>query len=156
MRLSEADALDRAAGADHGILATVHPARGADAVPACFVIEGEVIAIPIDRIKPKRSTTLQRTRNLEADPRATLLCEHWDAADWSRLWWVRLTLRRSVEAAATTERLELALRQRYPQYETEPFAGILTFRIVAVLGWAAGEGSGVGAPGRQKMVPGPP
>ena len=32
-------------------------------------------------------------RNLEADPRATLLVEHWDRSDWSRLWWVRAELR---------------------------------------------------------------
>jgi hypothetical protein len=137
MKLTRVEALRRAAAADHGILATLHADRGVDVVPACFVIEAETVAIPIDRVKPKTSTSLQRTRNLDADPRATLLCEHWDPDDWSRLWWVRLGLRRSEETAVTTERLEAALRRRYRQYEDQPFSGVLTFRIVAVLGWSA-------------------
>jgi len=137
MELTTADALQRATEADHGILATVHPSRGVDAVPACFVIDGDVVAIPVDRVKPKRSTELQRIRNLEADPRATLLCEHWDAADWSRLWWVRLALVRSTETAAVVTGLETQLTRRYPQYASTTFARILTFRIVEIAGWSA-------------------
>jgi hypothetical protein len=138
MHLDAAEALRRAAGADHGVLATLNPERGVDAVPACFVIEDDVVAIPVDQVKPKGSTRLQRTRNLDADPRATLLCEHWDPVDWSRLWWVRLTLLRTVEKSERHEALEVALRDRYPQYRTEQFAAILTFRIVHIQGWAAG------------------
>jgi hypothetical protein len=138
MKLTRVEALRRAAAADHGILATVHADRGVDVVPACFVIEAETVAIPIDRVKPKTSTRLQRTRNLDADPRATLLCEHWDAADWSRLWWVRLSLVRSKESTRRIDQLRRALVERYAQYEAEPFADVLTFRIVGILGWAAG------------------
>ncbi len=68
------------------------PPAGVDSVPVCFVVDGDLIAIPIDTIKPKRSTRLGRLRNLEADPRATLLVEHWDFDDWSTLWWVRASL----------------------------------------------------------------
>ena len=46
----------------------------------------------IDKVKPKKSSRLQREDNLEADPRGALLVEHWDADDWSRLWWVRADL----------------------------------------------------------------
>ena len=35
--------------------------------------------------------------NLAADPRASLLVEHWDAGDWSRLWWVRADLEHVAE-----------------------------------------------------------
>jgi hypothetical protein len=137
MKLSVDEVRRRATSADHGILATLHPTRGVDTVPAAFVIDGDVVAIPIDEVKPKASTDLQRSRNLAADPRASLLCEHWDAVDWSRLWWVRISLRRSDEAAEVLARLEAALRRRYPQYESAPFAGILTFRIVEISGWSA-------------------
>jgi hypothetical protein len=137
MKLSADEARQRAAGADHGVLATLHPTRGVDTVPAAFVIDGDLVAIPIDRIKPKASTDLQRSRNLDADPRASLLCEQWDAVDWSRLWWVRISLRRSDEPAEIVAGLKARLRRRYPQYEAEPFAGILTFRIVEISGWSA-------------------
>jgi hypothetical protein len=137
VRLSADEARRRATGADHGIFATIHPTRGVDTVPAVFVIDGDLVAVPVDRVKPKASTSLQRSRNLDADPRASLLCEHWDAVDWSRLWWVRISLRRTDEPAETVAGLEAGLRRRYPQYEAEPFVAILTFRIVEISGWSA-------------------
>jgi hypothetical protein len=137
MKLSADEARLRATAADHGVLATLHPRRGVDAVPAAFVIDGDVLAIPIDRVKPKASTDLQRTRNLHADPRASLLCEHWDPVDWSRLWWVRFSLHRSDEPPEVVAGLVAGLRRRYPHYESAPFAGILTFRIVEISGWSA-------------------
>lgn len=137
MHLTTDEALRRAAAADHGVLATLHQSRGADLVPACFAIEGDRVAIPIDSVKPKGSAALGRIRNLERDARATLLVEHWDAADWSRLWWVRLLLVRTAEPPERVAGLERALRERYPQYATAPFVEILTFRIDHIGGWAA-------------------
>src|SRR5881396_639818 len=116
MRLTADDALVRVAAADHGILATVRAGHGPDLVPACYALEDDVVAIPIDRVKPKASTELQRERNLAADPRATLLVEGWDPVDWTKLWWVRLRLERSAEGPETVARLEARLRERYPQY----------------------------------------
>jgi hypothetical protein len=137
MHLSESEARRRAADADHGILSTIHPSRGVDAVPTCFVIDGDVVAIPVDTVKAKGSLSLQRIRNLEADPRASLLCEHWDPVDWSRLWWVRLTLTRSEEDDATVAGLTAQLRDKYPQYASAPFAAILSLRIGEVASWSA-------------------
>jgi hypothetical protein len=137
MHLDRDEALRRAAAADHGVLATLHASRGADLVPACFAVTGNWLAIPIDSIKPKRSTALGRIRNLERDPRATLLVEHWDAADWSRLWWVRLSLVRREASESTAAELERGLRERYAQYARERFVALLTFRIDAVVGWEA-------------------
>jgi hypothetical protein len=152
MQLPRAEALARAAGSDHGILATLHRDRGVDAVPACFVIEGDLVAIPIERVKAKRSADLQRARNLRQDPRAVLLCEHWDGDDWSRLWWVRLNLRSSADESDSRERLEALLRRKYPEYEDAPFDAILTLRIVDVSGWSADSSVDVksdeSAPGR--------
>lgn len=137
MHLDRAEALRRVAAADHGVLATLHEPRGADLVPACFAIDGDRLAIPVDQVKPKGSTALGRIRNLERDPRATLLVEHWDAADWSKLWWVRLLLVRTTEPPERVADLERALRNRYAQYATAPFVDILTFRIDHVGGWSA-------------------
>jgi PPOX class probable F420-dependent enzyme len=139
MRLAEDEARVRLAAHDHGILCTVHPARGVDAVPVAYVVDGDgYVGVPIDRVKPKTSSRLQRERNLEADPRATLLVEHWDADDWSRLWWVRAELR--WQGDADTERaaaLAALLAGRYPQYRDQPFTRVLVLRIVGVTGWAA-------------------
>ncbi len=137
MHLERSEALRRAAAADHGVLATLHEPRGADLVPACFAIIHDRVAIPIDAVKPKGSTALGRIRNLERDPRATLLVEHWDAEDWSRLWWVRLLLVRSAERPERVAELERALRGRYRQYAETAFLEILTFRIDGISGWAA-------------------
>jgi hypothetical protein len=137
MHLDHDEAMRRAMAADHGVLATLHASRGADLVPACFAITGEWLAVPIDSVKPKGSTALGRIRNLERDPRATLLVEQWDAADWSRLWWVKLSLIRRDATPPTAATLEQGLRDRYPQYAREQFVALLTFGIEAVVGWAA-------------------
>jgi hypothetical protein len=151
MHLDRTEALRRAAAADHGVLATLSGPHGADLVPACFAIDGDRLAIPIDSVKPKGSTALGRVRNLERDPRATLLVEHWDPVDWSRLWWVRLLLRRTEEPASQVAVLERGLRDRYPQYRDATFVEILTFRIEHVGGWEAAPPSrtrgATGSPG---------
>jgi PPOX class probable F420-dependent enzyme len=137
MHLVKAEALRRAGLADHGVLATLNRTGAADLVPACFAIVGDRLAIPIDSVKPKGSTALGRLRNLERDPRATLLVEHWDAGDWTRLWWVRLSLRRGAATEQVLHELVNALRGRYPQYRDAPFTDVLTFRIEQAGGWSA-------------------
>lgn len=139
MRPTADEALRWAATADHGVLGTLRAGQGPDLVPVCFAIEAPRLAIPVDRVKPKASADLQRIRNLMADPRATLLVEGWDAADWSRLWWVRLRLEPKPAAPAEAARLAALLSDRYPQYRTAPFERLLTFRIVEVTGWAASD-----------------
>lgn len=137
MHLDRAEAMHRATSADHGVLATLNRTGTADLVPVCFAILDGVVAIPIDSIKPKRSTALGRVRNLERDPRATLLIERWDPADWGRLWWVRISLIRAAVAPELGARLEQSLRDRYPQYAMAAFVAILAFRVDAIGGWAA-------------------
>ena len=139
MHLSPAEALRRATEADHGVLATLNATHGADLVPACFAIEDGWLAIPIDAVKPKGSTALGRIRNLERDPRASLLVEHWDPDDWTRLWWVRVILLRRDAPDELRGRLEAGLRRRYPQYARARFVEVLTFRIDRIGGWSAGD-----------------
>jgi hypothetical protein len=139
MRLTATEARARLAAHDHGVLCTVHAERGVDAVPVVYVVdEGGCAGIPVDRVKPKSSSRLQRERNLEADPRAALLVEHWDRDDWSRLWWVRAELRwQGNAAAARAADLAARLAGAYPQYRDQPFIRVLALRVVAVTGWAA-------------------
>ena len=138
MRLADDEARARLAANDHGILCTVHPDRGVDAVPVAYVVDEDgYIGVPVDTVKPKTSSRLQRERNLEADPRATLLVEHWDPDDWSRLWWVRAELRLQDEVEGRTATLAAGLAGRYPQYRDQPFTRVLVLRIVGITGWAA-------------------
>jgi len=138
MRLTQSDALARLADHDHGVLATVHSERGIDAVPVVYVVVGDHLAVPIDLVKPKASLRLQRERNLEADDRATLLVEHWDRADWEKLWWVRAEMRwDGSPPARVTDAATAALAECFPQYRERPFARLILFRLVAVTGWSA-------------------
>jgi PPOX class probable F420-dependent enzyme len=141
MRLAEDEARARLAAHDHATLCTVHAERGVDAVPVAYVVDDDgYVGVPVDLVKPKASLQLQRERNLEADPRATLLAEYWDPDDWSRLWWVRAELRWQGDVdvdAARAAALGALLAGRYPQYRDQPFARVLVLRIVGVTGWAA-------------------
>ncbi len=122
---------------DHGVLATVHPHRAVDAVPVCFVVAGTHVVIPSDLVKPKSSPVLQRERNLDADPRAVLLCDHWDPVDWSRLWWVRASMTRIAPDTDRRRDLGSLLSLKYRQYEHQPFADLMVFVITELSGWSA-------------------
>jgi PPOX class probable F420-dependent enzyme len=139
MRLAEHDARARLRSASHGVLATHHPTDGIDAVPVCFVLAGDCVVTPVDTVKAKRSTRLQRTTNLAADPRATLLCEQWDDHDWDRLWWVRARLRHVPgPGPSLLERSAQALRDKYPAYrDSDALAGLVVLEVVALSGWSS-------------------
>ena len=134
MRLAEDEARARLAAHDHGVLCTLHAERGVDAVPVVYALDDDYLGVPVDRVKPKASSRLQRERNLEADPRATLLVEHWDRDDWSQLWWVRAELHFEGDAAPA---LAALLAERFEQYRDQPFDRVLLLRIVGITGWAA-------------------
>jgi hypothetical protein len=140
VRLSDDQCWDRLARADHGVLCTT-AARGAiDAVPVCYAVVGEVIASPVDLVKPKESTELGRLKNLERDATATLLCERWSRHDWARLWWVRAQLVRRPSHDVTTsllEESEAALRERYYQYRGVEFAELIVFDVTSLAGWTS-------------------
>jgi len=140
MRLPEDEARARLAAHDHGVLCTVHPERGVDVVPVVYVLDDGHVGVPIDRVKPKTSSRLQRERNLERDPRAALLIDHWDRDDWSRLWWVRAELRFRSEADDRAPALAGRLALRYPQYRDQPFDRVVVLRVVGVTGWSAAAG----------------
>ncbi len=138
MRLSDEAARAQLAAHDHAVLCTMHPERGIDAVPVCYAMDDDgCVGVPIDSVKPKASARLQRVINLEADPRATLLVEHWDRDDWTKLWWVRAELRWEGNAVDRELALAVRLAERYPQYRDQPFVRILVLRISGVFGWSA-------------------
>ncbi len=123
----------------HGVLCTVHPDRGPDPVPVVYAVtDRDVVGVPVDAVKPKTSTRLRRERNLDADPRASLLVEHWERDDWSRLWWVRAHLEFVPDPpAAVVDDLVQRLVDAAPQYADAPFHRVLALRIRSVSGWTA-------------------
>lgn len=104
-------------------------------VPVCYALVDEEIAIAIDE-KPKRDGTLARVRNIEGDPRVTLLFDRY-SDDWEQLAWVRLEGQASVVPRGSEwPRALERLRQRYRQYETmtleeRPVVRIRPGRIVS-------------------------
>ena len=139
MKLSEEVARHRLAAEVHGVLCTMHPRRGPDPQPVVFAVTDDGhVGVPIDRVKPKSSSRLQREDNLAADPRGTLLVEHWETQDWSHLWWVRAELRHVPDPSdALVEDLAGRLEDTVPQYADRPFHRILVCRIIGVTGWSA-------------------
>lgn len=139
MRLAPDEAVARLVAHSHGVFCTLHPERGVDAVPCIYAADGQGrLGVPVDTVKPKAAGLLQRERNLVADPRATLLVEHWDREDWSRLWWVRAGLRHDPEPdPAVADALGDLLARTVPQYRDRPFARVMVLQVVAVTGWAA-------------------
>ena len=141
MRLNVDESRSRLAAHVHGVLCTLHPERGPDPQPVVYAVSDDGhVGVPIDRIKPKASSRLQREHNLAADPRGALLVEHWDTEDWSRLWWVRAHLQYVADPpAALIGQLADRLAGTVPQYADQPFHRVLVCRIVKLTGWAAGE-----------------
>lgn len=131
MRLNAEECWERLGVNGHGVLATVHPERGVDAVPVVYAVAERTLILPIDTVKAKTTTRLQRLANLELDPRCVLVVEHFDI-DWSKLWWVRVH-GTAVPTDAVFQELE-----RFEQYR-EPGAVVSAILLTptAVTGWSA-------------------
>lgn len=71
-----------------GRLGTIDPQGRPHLVPICYAFDGEAFYTAIDaKPKPAQGKELTRVRNLQADPRVSLLVDHYEE-DWSRLWFV--------------------------------------------------------------------
>ena len=132
-------ARERFGGARVARLATLTPSGDPHVVPVVFALAGEVIWTPVDA-KPKSGRRLQRLRNIEADPRVTLLVDHYDE-DWSSLWWVRadgVATIVSLESEHGRHAVEL-LTAKYPQYAAEPPPGpLIRVDVAGWRSWSAG------------------
>ena len=138
---------DLLAGAERGVLATLHARRGVDAVPVCFAVATGTLVVPIDQVKPKGSTDLQRRRNLAATRVPPCSATTGTPLDWTRLWWVRASLTRR-DAGTDGERSTLAslLRRKYPPYQGAVFADLIVFRMEEMAGWSARPDGGASGP----------
>lgn len=153
-QLSAQDALDRFRSARVARLATVDADGVPHLVPVTFAAWDHTVVTAVDH-KPKSTTRLKRLRNIEATGRVSLLADHYDDGDWSRLWWVR------VDGTATVvtdepERSRLARRlcDRYAQYRDHPPAGpVVRVLITTVNGWASRRSEGPPGPSTPQPHP---
>ena len=144
MQLTEAECWRRLVASDHGVLATLHPQRGVDMVPVVYAIDDDrTLLIPVDVVKPKASTRLQRMHNLEADGRCGLLVEHYED-DWQALWWVRVHAEGGRVDASALPLARRTLAKRFPAYREDDgqphVVDALRLRPRRVTGWQAGQG----------------
>jgi len=107
--------IERFAAAPVARLATVRPDGRPHVVPIVFAVDGETVYTAVDG-KPKSSARLQRLANIEANPRVSILADHY-TEDWSQLWWVRADGVATVwvDGPERKRGLEL-LRSKYTQY----------------------------------------
>ncbi|MFI7672407.1 TIGR03668 family PPOX class F420-dependent oxidoreductase [Actinophytocola sp. NPDC049390] len=135
MRLDEERARSLFGAARVARLATVDGQGQPHLVPVVFAVRGTVIVLAVDR-KPKQSNDLRRLRNIRANPRVSLLADHYDE-NWSRLWWVRAdgvaTIRTGAEVVEPVD----WLTAKYHQYLTRPPPGpVIWVDVSTWRGWA--------------------
>lgn len=115
-------------------LATVRPDGHPHIVPITFALRGDTIVTAIDH-KPKTTGHLQRLRNIEAHPRASVIIDRYDD-DWSFLWWVRADGNaRIVIQGPDHEQAIDSLTGKYVPYRSHPPKGPVI--MVEVDRWSA-------------------
>jgi PPOX class probable F420-dependent enzyme len=103
-------------------------------VPLVFAVQGPRIYSAVDS-KPKLTMALRRLANIAANPRVSLLVDHYDE-DWTRLWWARAdgVARVSDDGGGAAE----LLAARYAQYrETPPPGPFIAIEVERWTGWSA-------------------
>lgn len=140
---AELDAVrDRIDAARSAHLATASADAAPHLIPVVFALNGDAVYIAIDE-KPKTTTRIRRLRNIEENPQATLLIDHYDD-DWTKLWWIMLRGRAEIltpdawDADEATAAIS-ALRTRYPQYAAHALEErpLIRLTIKQVTRWSA-------------------
>jgi PPOX class probable F420-dependent enzyme len=103
------------------------------------VFEGDTIYTPIDH-KRKRTRRLQRLRNIEANPEAALLVDHYSES-WDECWWVRLRGRaRILHGGDEYDHARALMMARYKQYsDAAQISPVIAIDIDEWVGWQARE-----------------
>ena len=106
-------------------------------VPITFALGEDELYFAVDH-KPKRTTHLQRLRNIEANPAVSVLVDQYED-DWSRLWWVRVDGRaRIVNAGELHDQAVELLCAKYAQYRSLPPGGpVVAIAIERMSGWSS-------------------
>jgi PPOX class probable F420-dependent enzyme len=116
-------------------LATMSPGSRPHLVPVVFAVVGDTVWTAVDA-KPKSTRSLRRLTNIEANPRVSLLVDHYEE-DWSALWWVRVDGRARLVPVGSAEGAAgvASLVAKYPLYQAEPPPGPVV--VITVDGWSS-------------------
>lgn len=116
-------------------------------VPVCYAPLAGRLYVPIDA-KPKRGDprTLKRLRNLQENPQAALLLDHYDE-DWRRLRWLLIHAHVTILTQGQDRAAALiTLERRYPQYAAMRLATlglpVIALTPTAASRWSADAASG--------------
>ena len=139
MRLEPDEARRRFAAGRVARLATVTPNGRPHIVPVTFAVEGDRIYSIVDTVKPKTSLSLTRLRNIEVNPRVSLLVDAYDDG-WERLWWVRADGTARIAAEGSDwDHARTVLASRYARYAHATHFGPATIvEVESWTGWATG------------------
>ena len=126
---------ERVMAASVGRLATLTADGRPHVVPCCFALADDTVYSAVDG-KPKTSLALKRLANVESNPAATLLVDHYED-DWSALWWVRLEgVARVVTDPPERESALTLLSAKYPQYvRTPPPGDVIAIEVTTWRAW---------------------
>ncbi|MCW2514561.1 MAG: pyridoxamine 5-phosphate oxidase-related, FMN-binding protein [Mycobacterium sp.] len=132
------DGVDLFAKAPVAVLSTVGANGAPHLVPVVFAVRvaGEQATI-YTAVDAKRKSThrLRRLANIAANPRVSLLVDHYDP-DWTQLWWVRADGLAAVHESGEQMAIGYAaLRHEYPQYQRVALDGPVV--TVTVTHWAS-------------------
>lgn len=129
-----------------GHLATADLSGTPHVVPVCFVFDGTAVYSVLDQ-KPKQVslTRLRRVRNIQANPRVSLVVDHYQE-DWRGLWYILLQGEASLVLEGPEQETAVTLlREKYPQYRDMDIDGNPVIKIspTRVVAWnAAGPEGG--------------
>jgi PPOX class probable F420-dependent enzyme len=135
--MADNDAAAMFAESPVAMLATVNADGVPHLVPVVFALHGNVIYTAVDA-KRKSTHRLRRLANIEANPRVSMLVDHYDD-DWSQLWWVRADGVAAVHHSGEEMAAGYAwLRRKYVQYQRIALDGpVVTVEVQRWSSWHA-------------------
>jgi PPOX class probable F420-dependent enzyme len=139
--MAETDPAASFAESPLAMLATVGPDGAPHLVPVVFAVHNDGDqAVVYTAVDAKRKTTqrLQRLTNIEANPRVSMLVDHYDE-DWTQLWWVRADGLAAVHYSGDEMAVGYALlRRKYVQYQRLALDGpVVTVTVARWASWHA-------------------
>ena len=133
--MEEAEVRRRLAASKVAHLATVSAEGQPHIVPIVFALDGDTLYFAVDA-KPKKTTRLARLKNIAANPKVSVLVDHYED-DWTRLWWLRVdgTAQVVIDDAQAQRAIDLLVK-RYEQHATDrPGGPVVAIHIARLTGW---------------------
>jgi PPOX class probable F420-dependent enzyme len=135
--MADREAVAMFAASPVAMLATAGADGAPHVVPVVFAVHEGIFYTAVDA-KRKSTQRLRRLANIEANPKVSVLVDHYDN-DWSQLWWVRAdgvaTIHYSGDEMAVGYAL---LRAKYSQYQRIALDGpVVTVEVQRWASWQA-------------------